>query len=91
VLMLFGAANRDPRRYADPDTFRIDRDAGDHLAFGFGIHFCLGAQLARMEARLFLTHLADQVSKITVTGQPRWDGNPALRRLECLPARLERA
>lgn len=91
VLMLFGAANRDPRRYEDPDTFRIDRDASDHIAFGFGIHFCLGAQLARMEARLFLTHLADQVAAITVTGQPRWDGNPALRRLERLPARLEKS
>ena len=57
VLLLFGAANRDPRKYADPDRFVIDRNPTDHVGFGMGIHFCLGAQLARAEARVALESL----------------------------------
>ena len=54
VLLLWGAANRDPREYDDPDTFRAERNPTGHLAFGSGIHLCLGAQLARMEAQAVL-------------------------------------
>ncbi|GAA1933729.1 cytochrome P450 [Marmoricola bigeumensis] len=59
VLMLLGAANRDPEVFEDPEAFHLHREnAGDHLSFGHGIHFCLGSALARLEARVVLRVLA---------------------------------
>lgn len=52
MLLLNGSANRDPRRFTDPDRYDIHRQAGGHLSFGQGLHFCLGSALARMEARV---------------------------------------
>lgn len=52
MLLLNGSANRDPRRFADPDRYDIHRQAGGHLSFGQGLHFCLGSALARLEARV---------------------------------------
>ncbi|SDD13236.1 cytochrome P450 [Actinokineospora iranica] len=66
VTLWTGAANRDPRRFADPDRFDIHRATGGHIAFGQGIHFCLGAPLARLEARIALNSLFDRFSEITV-------------------------
>ena len=57
VLLLFASANRDERRIADPDRFDVTRDPNPHLAFGFGTHFCLGASLARLEARVAFEEL----------------------------------
>ncbi len=64
LLFLVAAANRDDRRYDDPDRFDIHRKSG-HLAFGYGIHFCLGAALARLEGRIALDELLDRF--------PEWD------------------
>ncbi|GFG53639.1 cytochrome P450 [Mycolicibacterium agri] len=65
MLLLFGAANRDPRRYTDPDTFDIHRDNISHLTFGKGVHYCLGANLARLEGRVTLDELLNR--------WPEWD------------------
>jgi cytochrome P450 len=65
MLLLFGAANRDPRRYQDPDTFDIHRDNISHLTFGKGLHYCLGANLARLEGRVALDELLNRF--------PEWD------------------
>ena len=65
MLLLFGAANRDPRRYQDPDNFDIYRDNISHLTFGKGLHYCLGANLARLEGRVALDELLNRF--------PEWD------------------
>jgi cytochrome P450 len=57
MLMLVGAANRDERRYVDGDRFDVRRNVGQHLSFGFGAHFCLGAALARLEGRVALEEI----------------------------------
>ena len=57
ILTLLGAANRDPARFPEPDRFDLGRQGKDHLAFAWGLHFCLGARLARMEAQLILAGL----------------------------------
>ncbi len=66
VALLLASANRDERRWRDPDVFDPTRDAADHVAFGFGVHFCLGAALARLEARVALEELLARVPGFTV-------------------------
>jgi beta-dihydromenaquinone-9 omega-hydroxylase len=88
VLLLFGAANRDPRKYPDPDSFLVERNPTDHVGFGSGIHFCLGAHLARLEATVVLRELVQRVETVELAGEPEWSGNPSLRGLSKLPLRL---
>ena len=65
ILMLMASANRDPRRYENPDVYDIRRDDIQHLTFGYGLHFCLGANLARLEGRVALDELLNRF--------PEWD------------------
>ena len=65
VAALLGAANRDPRVFADADTVDVRRDPNPHLAFGVGTHFCLGNALARLEGRIALDEILDRF--------PHWD------------------
>jgi cytochrome P450 len=60
ALLLVGAANRDERRYPDPDRFDIRRDLSQHLTFGYGLHYCLGAALARLEGRVALDEILNR-------------------------------
>lgn len=85
VLLLFAAANRDPRHYPDPDTFDLERNPTDHLAFGGGVHFCLGTHLTRMEAARVFTRMLPRVEEIRLAGQYRYLDNPTMRGLEHLP------
>ena len=64
VVALLGSANRDERRFADPDRFDVGRDARGHVAFGFGAHFCLGASLARLEAKAALEALVPELPRL---------------------------
>ncbi len=66
VALLLASANRDERRWRDPDVFDPGRDTSDHVAFGFGVHFCLGAALARLEARVALEELLARLPSFTV-------------------------
>lgn len=81
VLLAWGAANRDPRQYDDPDLFRADRNPTAHLAFGSGIHLCPGSQLARIEGQAVLREIVTNVDRIEVVGQPQWTTNANLRGL----------
>jgi len=72
AIMFYGAANRDPRQFSDPDRFDIRRDnAGRHLAFGTGPHMCLGMNLARLEMRALYTALARKVKRFHIEAEQR--------------------
>lgn len=85
-MLLIGGANRDPRVFDDPTSVHLDRDPNPHLGFGFGLHHCLGAPLARLEARIALRALLDRTSAIRLAedGVVRYRPNLVLRGLERL-------
>jgi cytochrome P450 len=89
VLVYVGAANRDERNYKSPDTFDLRRNPTDHLGFGSGIHLCLGAPLARLEAHIALETLSRQVAKIELTAPPVRTGGLLLRGASSMPAHVE--
>jgi cytochrome P450 len=88
VLLSFGAANRDPTVFDDPDDYRADRDPRSHVAFGHGAHMCLGAPLARMEAQAVLRQLVTRVARITPAGPTKWSSHSSLRGPTSLPIHL---
>jgi cytochrome P450 len=83
VLLSFGASGRDPAQFADPDRFDVERADASHLAFGHGVHYCLGAALARVETAAFLEGLLNRYPRLTLkTEEPRWAPSVSLRALE---------
>jgi cytochrome P450 len=91
VLPMLAAANRDPAVFSEPDRLDITRDSRKHIAYGSGIHVCLGAPLARIEAQETIKALARRAPNAHLAVDPetlRWRRDVALRGLICLPVRL---
>jgi cytochrome P450 len=88
VLMFLAAANRDPRRWDNPDTYDVARRTSGHVGFGAGIHMCVGQLVARLEGEVLLAALARKVATIEVTGPVKRRYNNTLRGLENLPVTL---
>ena len=86
LLLLLGAANRDPEQFADPDALDLGREPNRHLGFGRGVHFCLGAPLARLEGEIAFGRLLDRFGELRLAGEgPRRSGTLVLRGLSSLP------
>ena len=88
ILLVLGAANRDPAVFAEPHRLDVTRDARRHVGFGGGIHHCLGAVLARMETQIALAALLDRFGRIELAGTPVRRPTFTLRGLESLPVAL---
>lgn len=88
VVTVLGAANRDPAEFPEPDVLDIGRSGSRHLSFGLGIHFCLGAPLARAEGQVAFRALAQRVPDLRLAGRPFWRSTTLLRGLKTLPVSL---
>jgi cytochrome P450 len=88
VAMLYTSANRDEDVFPNADRFDVHRTPNPHLAFGIGEHFCLGAALARLEARVFFEELLAAFPRIELTGAPRRQRSNLNNALKSLPVRL---
>jgi cytochrome P450 len=88
VLLFMAAANRDPRRWPNPEKFDIKRRVVGHVALGSGIHGCVGQAVARLEGELVLTALAKRVDAIEIVGEPKRRYNNTLRGLSSLPVEV---
>lgn len=91
VVVLFGSANRDERKYPNPETFDIARNPLDHVAFGYGIHVCLGAGLSRIEVPAILESFARRVESVRLLSEPQRHLNNVIRGLKHLPIEIEPA
>jgi cytochrome P450 len=91
VLMFLGAANRDPRRWAEPDSYDITRKTSGHVGYGAGIHMCVGQLVARLEGEAVLAAIARKVASIEISGTVKRRYNNTLRGLETLPITLTAA
>jgi cytochrome P450 len=85
------SANRDPSRYRDPERLDVGRDSSGHLAFGHGVHYCLGAPLARLQAEIAFGGLLSRFGSMTLAvpaDSLRWRPSTVIHGLETLPVRL---
>ncbi len=88
VLVAVASANRDPRHWANADTFDVTRKASSNMAFGTGIHGCAGQMIARLEGEIVMKTLATHVAKIELTGEPKLHFNNTVRGYSSLPLRV---
>ena len=91
ILLFLGSANRDPRKWEDPERFDVTRRAAGHVAFGAGIHLCVGQMLARLETEMIFAALAARVERIDIVGEPRRKLSNSLRQFASLPIELKPA
>jgi len=85
ILCMLGAANRDPKRFKDPNQLDLNRLNNQHLAFSAGPHACIGSQLARLEGQVAISNLVKRFPKMKLVGpQPKWASTFGLRGLETL-------
>ena len=91
VAALLGAANRDPAVFADPDTLDVGRADNPHVSFGAGVHFCIGAPLARVELQASFGALLDRTTTLELGGEPVRRPEFVIRGLQTLPVVLGRA
>ena len=89
MLLSYPSANRDEEVFDDPFRFDVGRTPNKHLAFGFGVHYCLGAMLARMEIRALLTELLPRLRSIELAGDPKLMQTLFVGGLKRLPIRYE--
>jgi cytochrome P450 len=87
VALLFGSANRDPEVFARPDQLDLGRDPNPHMSFGAGIHFCLGAPLARLELEISLSTILRRLPGLELVAEPEWKPNYIIRGLRELRVR----
>lgn len=85
VLLSYPSGNRDEDAFVDPFAFDIGRSPNKHLAFGFGVHYCLGAMLARMELKAFFKELLPRLDHIELAGEPKWMKTIFVGGLKTLP------
>ena len=87
VLLSYVSANRDEDVFEDPFKFDVGRDPNKHLSFGYGVHYCLGASLARLELNSFFTELIPRIRSIELAGTPQWMATTFVGGLKHLPIR----
>jgi len=87
VLLSYVSANRDEEIFDDPFRFDVGREPNKHVAFGYGVHFCMGAALARMEVNSFFTELLPRLKSIELTGDPQFTATTFVGGLKHLPVR----
>jgi cytochrome P450/NADPH-cytochrome P450 reductase len=88
LLLWYPAANRDPDVFADPDSFNLGREVNNHLAFGVGAHFCLGARLGRLQLQIMLTEILTRIPDIEVVAPAKRAHSNFLNSAKTLPVRL---
>ena len=90
ILTVLGAANRDPAMFDDPHTLRLDRpNAARHTAFSAGIHYCLGASLAKLEATVAITRLIRRFDRIELAAEPHWRDRITIRGVDRMPLTID--
>jgi cytochrome P450 len=90
VVRYFGAANHDPRQFPDPHVFNIRRSPNPQIAFGTGIHVCLGQHIARVEIDCMLEEVLDRLQDLELAEQPQWLPSTFISGIRSMPVRFRK-